>query len=159
MVGGNSAMTSAEENTTFTMSHWGAYRVETRDGRVAEVTPFERDPEPSPLIEAMPGVVHHSSRIVRPMVREGWLEDGHASDTAGRGTEPFVEVSWDDAMELVAGELSRVKAAHGNEAFYPVSGWGVLVRFTRPRVRSSDSSTVSAVQSIRSPTIPSAPPA
>ena len=117
-------MAAAKENTTFTMSHWGAYYVESRDGRVTKVTPFERDPEPSPLIEAMPGVVHHDSRIARPMVRRGWLENGHASDTDGRGTEPFVAVSWDEALELVANELARTKAAHGNEAFYAASGWG-----------------------------------
>ncbi len=117
-------MTTAKEYSTFTMSHWGAYHVETQDGRVANVAPFERDPEPSPLIQAMPGVVHHGSRIVQPMVRQGWLDAGHASDTAGRGTEPFVAVSWNDALELLANELSRVKAAHGNEAFYPASGWG-----------------------------------
>ncbi len=117
-------MAAAKENTTFTMSHWGAYHVESRDGRVTKVTPFERDPEPSPLIEAMPGVVHHDSRIARPMVRQGWLENGHTSDTAGRGTEPFVAVSWDEALELVANELARAKATHGNEAFYAASGWG-----------------------------------
>ena len=117
-------MTTDIENATLTMSHWGAYRVGTRDSRVATVTPFELDPEPSPLIEAMPGVVHHDSRIVGPMVRKGWLENGRASDTAGRGTEPFVAVSWDEALDRVANELARVKADHGNEAFYGGSGWG-----------------------------------
>ena len=41
-----------------------------------------------------------------------------------RGAEPFVEVSWDRALDLVAGELERVRAEYGNEAIYGSSGWG-----------------------------------
>ena len=39
-------------------SHWGAFLAEVEDGRVVGVRPFERDPDPSPLIEAMPDGVH-----------------------------------------------------------------------------------------------------
>ena len=109
--------------TTRMISHWGAYDVESRDGRVVGVTPFEQDQEPSPLIEAMPGITHHGCRIKTPMVRRGWLEHGPDSDTSGRGVDEFVPVSWDRALDLVAGEMARVKAAHGNEAIFGSSGW------------------------------------
>jgi biotin/methionine sulfoxide reductase len=109
--------------STVMVSHWGVYNVESRDGRVVGVTPFEHDQEPSPLIDAMPDVIHHDCRIAGPMVRKGWLERGHHSDTSGRGNEEFVAVSWDRALGLVADELARVKAAHGNEAIYAASGW------------------------------------
>ncbi|MEJ0071100.1 MAG: hypothetical protein WDO24_22895 [Pseudomonadota bacterium] len=46
------------------------------------------------------------------MVREGWLERGPASK-AQRGGEPFVRWSWDKALDLVAGELARVKTGFG----------------------------------------------
>ena len=49
-------MTSPPEST-ITASHWGTYRVLSSNGRVVGVQPFEDDPEPSPMIEAMPGVV------------------------------------------------------------------------------------------------------
>jgi biotin/methionine sulfoxide reductase len=58
------------------------------------------------------------------MIRKGWLEHGHKSDRAGRGVEPFVPVSWDRALDLVAAELLRVKTEYGNEAFFAPSGWG-----------------------------------
>ena len=116
---------AAEPRTDpITVSHWGAYRVATEAGRVVGVSPFERDPEPSPMIHAMPDVVHHDCRIERPMIRRGWLENGHLSDTRGRGTEPFVPVSWEEALDLVANELDRVKNVHGNAAIYGSSGWG-----------------------------------
>src|SRR4029450_849949 len=41
---------------------------------------------------------------------------------AGRGVEPFVAVSWDEALDLVATELRRVQATYGNEAIYASSG-------------------------------------
>lgn len=113
-----------QPGTAMHLSHWGAYRVEARDGRVVGVTPFEEDPDPSPLVEAMPDVVHHECRIAEPMVRQGFLKKGHNSDGAGRGVEPFVPVSWDTALDLVAAELTRVKNDYGNNSIYGISGWG-----------------------------------
>ena len=57
------------------------------------------------------------------MVREGWLKNG-PGDGNGRGRESFVPVSWDRALELVAGELERVKRDYGNDAIMAGSqGW------------------------------------
>ena len=109
---------------TISVSHWGAYRVFSKNNKVISVSPFEHDPEPSPMIQALPGVVHNSCRISRPMVRESWLKQGHRSDTSGRGKEPFVAVSWDEVLDLVATELKRVRESYGNNAIYGSSGWG-----------------------------------
>lgn len=104
-------------------SHWGAFFAEVEDGRVVGVRPFEHDPDPSRLIEAIPAAVHSPIRIAQPMVREGWLARGIASG-AGRGREPFVPVSWERALDLAAGELARVKSEHGNSAIMGGSqGW------------------------------------
>ncbi|MGH6675071.1 MAG: molybdopterin-dependent oxidoreductase, partial [Xanthobacteraceae bacterium] len=105
-------------------SHWGAFLAEVEDGRIIGVRPFEHDPEPSPLIEAIPGAVHSQTRIARPFVREGWLKNGPASG-AGRGREPFVAVPWEHAFDLVARELLRVKREYGHDAIMAGSqGWG-----------------------------------
>ena len=55
-------------------SHWGAFSAEVEDGRIVGVRPFERDPDPSHLIKAIPDAVHSKSRIAQPMVREGWAQ-------------------------------------------------------------------------------------
>jgi len=47
-------------------SHWGAFLAEVEDGRVVGVRPFERDPDPSPLIDAIPAAVHSRMRVARP---------------------------------------------------------------------------------------------
>jgi anaerobic selenocysteine-containing dehydrogenase len=85
-------------------SHWGAFTAEVEGGRVIGVRPFERDPDPSTLIDAIPDGVHSKSRVMRPMVREGWLRNGPGA-SPGRGNEPFVPVSWHRALDLVAGEI------------------------------------------------------
>ena len=104
-------------------SHWGAFLAEVEDGRVVGVRPFERDPDPSPLIEAIPAAVHSTARIAQPFVREGWLKSGPGQGE-GRGREPFVPVSWERALDLVAGELLRVKRDHGHDAIMAGSqGW------------------------------------
>jgi len=105
-------------------SHWGIYTVEVEDSKVVGVEPFEKDPNPSRLIESVPSAVHAENRIKSPMVRKGWLEHGSESDTSGRGVEPFVSVSWDTALDLLAKELQRVKDTYGNQAMYASSGWG-----------------------------------
>jgi biotin/methionine sulfoxide reductase len=57
------------------------------------------------------------------MIRRGWLKYGVQSDRAGRGVEPFVAVPWDEALDLLAAELTRVRTVYGNEAIYASSGW------------------------------------
>ena len=59
-----------------------------------------------------------------PAVRKSWLEGGPGANSAARGAEPFVRVSWDRALDLVAAELERVRKEYGNEAIYGSSGWG-----------------------------------
>ena len=112
--------------TTFVRnhSHWGAFLAEVENGRIVGVRPFEHDPDPSPLIEAVPTAVHSPTRIAQPMVREGWLARGPGRGD-GRGRERFVQVSWERALGLVAGELDRVKRDHGHDAIMGGSqGWG-----------------------------------
>jgi biotin/methionine sulfoxide reductase len=105
-------------------SHWGTFLAEVEDGRFVGVRPFARDPDPSPLIEAMPAAVYSQTRIAQPMVREGYLAHGPGSG-AGRGREAFVPVSWDRALDLVAGEIDRVRRSYGHAAIMGGSqGWG-----------------------------------
>ncbi|MEE2033915.1 molybdopterin-dependent oxidoreductase, partial [Rhodococcus chondri] len=71
----------------------------------------------------------HRSRIAHPAVRRGWLEQG-PGPTDRRGSDEFVAVSWDELIELLAGELRRVKDTHGNRAIFGGSyGWSAPGRF------------------------------
>ncbi len=114
----------------FHTSHWGTFTAEVEDGRMVGVRPFASDPDPSPLIESIAEAVHHQSRVTRPMVRKGWLDHGPGGNRDKRGTEPFVAVGWEEALDLVAGELDRVRQAYGNQAIFGGSyGWSSAGRF------------------------------
>src|ERR1700722_11565182 len=92
-----------------TASHWGVYHVAVDDrGNITGSSPIGCDPNPSALHHGLPEMVRSELRIDRPYVRETFLRhrgnSGHL-----RGRDRFVAVSWDEALALVAGELSRVK--------------------------------------------------
>ena len=113
-----------------TAMHWGVYEVEMRGGRAVALHPFREDPDPSPIgLHALAPELERL-RIRRPAIRRGWLEGDRGGHTARRGTEPFVEVAWDTALDLVADELRRVREAHGNRAIFGGSyGWASAGRF------------------------------
>lgn len=115
-----------EKPDTLTASHWGTYRVAYENGLPSRLTGFEADSDPSPIGNAMLETLSGPCRIGAPMVRKGW-RDG---DRALRGRDDFIEVSWDEALNLVAGELDRVRTDHGHEAIYAGSyGWASAGRF------------------------------
>jgi biotin/methionine sulfoxide reductase len=115
-----------------TSSHWGAAEVVRDAGRVTGLAPFRDDPSPSPIAAAMWDAYRSPLRVARPAIRAGWLDrsPGDPGRGAGRGTEPFVEVSWEQALDCVAGELRRVIDAHGNASVFGGSyGWSSAGRF------------------------------
>lgn len=109
--------------------HWGTWQVQTRDGAIDAVVPVAWDKNPSRIGQSLTDAVTGNTRIRRPAVRAGYLKNGPAS-REGRGKEPFVEVSWEVALDLLARELTSVKARCGNEAIYGGSyGWASAGRF------------------------------
>lgn len=110
-----------------TASHWGSYLVDTVDDEVVGVTPVPDDPAPSPIGQNYRGNLRGGPRITAPAVRKGWLEN---RSRKGRGADEFVEVTADEAVELVASELERIGREYGNESIFGGSyGWGSAGRF------------------------------
>ncbi|MBC8441473.1 MAG: trimethylamine-N-oxide reductase TorA [Deltaproteobacteria bacterium] len=104
--------------------HWGGLRAIVKGGRFVEAIPFEKDPFPTSLVKASSDYVYSPSRVKYPMVRAGFLKNGHKSDTSERGTGKFVRVSWEKATKLVASELKRVKEQYGVASIYGGNpGW------------------------------------
>ncbi len=113
-----------------TSSHWGTYRARIGNGRVQELLAFEQDCDPSPIGPGILDVQHGPMRVDAPMVRETWLTGGPGTRTDLRGSDPFVEVSWEKVNELVAAELNRVRKTFGNASIFGGSyGWASAGRF------------------------------
>jgi len=109
-------------------SHWGHFSAKAEGGRL-ETRPYPGDPDPSPILGNFDNVLRHPARIARPAIRAGWLERGPGPD-ARRGQEPFVEVSWEQAFDLLGAELGRIRGDHGPGAVFGGSyGWASAGRF------------------------------
>ncbi|MDX8467028.1 molybdopterin guanine dinucleotide-containing S/N-oxide reductase [Mesorhizobium sp. VK23B] len=119
-----------ESRTLLTTLHWGTYEVSAENGRLVGVEPWSGDPDPSPIGKSMLGTTQGNMRVARPAIRRGWLEGDRSSPIGRRGGEPFVEVPWETALDILAAELGRVRTAHGNAAIYAGSyGWASAGRF------------------------------
>lgn len=111
------------------LSHWGAFTALVEDGRVVGCEPFGRDPAPSPMLAAIPAMVHSPLRIARPAIRDGWREGRPRT-----GSDAFHEVSWDEALAVVAGEITRVRERFGHESIFGGSyGWSSAGRVHHAR--------------------------
>ncbi|MEM7195539.1 MAG: molybdopterin-dependent oxidoreductase [Pseudomonadota bacterium] len=118
--------------TRTTTSHWGAFRVTTREDRIISVEDFDPDPNPSPIAKVLPSAVHHRTRVANPSIRKSWLEKGplHRDARSLRGRDEFVEMSWNEALDIAAGEIERVIMQHGNRGIFGGSyGWASAGRF------------------------------
>lgn len=119
---------------TFTAAHWGLYEVTpNRETGRPTLKPFPGDPDPSGIGLHMGSEEVARNRIQRPAIREGWLRharDRTQKDTKLRGNERFVEVEWDEALQLASEELARVRNVYGNGSIFGGSyGWSSAGRF------------------------------
>ncbi|MDZ5457983.1 molybdopterin-dependent oxidoreductase [Azohydromonas lata] len=118
----------------YTSTHWGVYRPVVDGARLRALEPAPWDPDPSPLAQSLVQGVDAAVRVRRPAARASWLEAARRGEAAAatrrRGDEPFVEIEWDEALDLAATELQRVRRTHGNAAIYGGSyGWSSAGRF------------------------------
>jgi anaerobic dimethyl sulfoxide reductase subunit A len=58
--------------------------------------------------------VFGADRLKYPMKRKNWEPGGGKREL--RGQDEWVRISWDEALDLVAGEIKRIKEAYGNTA-------------------------------------------
>ena len=109
-------------------SHWGVFSARLGQAGL-EVRPYAGDPDPNGIINNFPGALRHQARIARPAIRRGWLERGPGPDDR-RGRDEFVPVSWEKALDLLGGELGRVRDTIGPGAVFGGSyGWSSAGRF------------------------------
>ena len=101
-------------NRHLTVTHWGAYELESDQTGIRAVRPFAEDPDPSPIGQSLKDV--DQSRVARPSIRKSWLEGGPGAATERRGAEPFVEVDWDTALDLTAERLANIVKENGPDS-------------------------------------------
>jgi trimethylamine-N-oxide reductase (cytochrome c) len=89
-----------------------------KGGKVVGVEPLKQDYATWSLLEDMPDRLYNQARIKAPMVRKDFLAKREKSNREDRGSRDFVEVSWDEALKIVAEEMQRVKGKYGNASLH-----------------------------------------
>jgi biotin/methionine sulfoxide reductase len=111
-------------------THWGTYYAEVEGGRLTGIRDYAEDPDPAVIGPGIIDMVDHPTRIRQPAIRRDYLKNGPSGDRSGRGREPFVAVPWDEALDIAAAEIDRVRREHGNSAIFGGSyGWASAGRF------------------------------
>jgi trimethylamine-N-oxide reductase (cytochrome c) len=86
-------------------------------------TPPKRT-NPAPYDLSVRRRVYNPKRVKYPLKRVGFQPGGKGS-TENRGKGEFVRISWDEALDIVSGELKRMKEVYGNSAIMTIaSGHG-----------------------------------
>lgn len=69
--------------------------------------PFSKG-ELCPKVNKFVGRVNHTDRLLTPLIRTGT-----------KGSGEFREASWEEALQMVVGEFTRVRETYGGEAIFP----------------------------------------
>ena len=59
--------------------------------------------------------VYSPNRVLHPLKRVDWDPDGKRN-TRNRGVSKYVRITWDEALEIIAREIKRIKKQYGMEA-------------------------------------------
>ena len=137
----------------------GPVLVYVKDGRILRITPidFEEDDAESWTIEArgkqftpprkttlspyslaFKSMIYSPDRLLYPMKRVDFDPEGERN-CKNRGTSGYERISWDEALDIVAGEIKRVKGEYGPGAIMNGTGshhlWGSLGYWLSARLR------------------------
>ncbi|MET3600680.1 molybdopterin-dependent oxidoreductase [Martelella mangrovi] len=116
------------------LCHWGAFEATVEDGRLTQTRPLRDSGADPDMIGAWSDLVYSESRIDRPYVRAGFLRKNGRKGQRGR--DEMIPVSWEQALDLVAGELHRVYRDHGPASVFGGSyGWSSAGRLHHARTQ------------------------
>jgi trimethylamine-N-oxide reductase (cytochrome c) len=116
-----------------TVSNGGPLYVFVKDGRIVRTTPIDLEPTDAPswTIRArgrsftpqrratvsphaltLKSMVYSDKRLLYPMKRVDFDPNGERNPQ-NRGISGYERISWDEALDIVAGEIKRQRAEHG----------------------------------------------
>ena len=130
------------------MTNGGPVFITVKDDKIVRMTPIDfddTDPQPwtiearglkftpprkttlAPHGQNAKSIVYSPDRLLYPMKRVDFDPNGNRNPQ-NRGKSEYVRISWDEALDLVAGEIKRCKRDHGPGAIATSHGshhtWG-----------------------------------
>jgi trimethylamine-N-oxide reductase (cytochrome c) len=131
-----------------TLTNGGPMFVDVKAGRIVRLNPIELDARDAPSWTlsargqtfkpyrqttlaphalAMKSVVYSDKRLLQPLKRVDFDPAGERNPQT-RGKSGYVPISWDEALDIVAGEIKRQRRVHGPGAMTILHGshhqWG-----------------------------------
>ncbi len=104
-------------------AHWGGMAITVEDGKIVNSTNIFKNRMYNPLQEFTGDLVYAEDRVRYPMVRKSYLENPNDPKPELRGTDPWVRVSWDEAIKLTAGQIKKAYKKGPNTIFAGSHGW------------------------------------
>ena len=108
MAHSNSSTTGMEEvkpGICYMCTHMCPTRVHVKDGKAVDIEIADKNVDYCPRWKAQLDYIYHPDRLQYPLKRVG-----------ERGSDEFVRVSWDEALDTVADRLQKVKDDYGPES-------------------------------------------
>lgn len=102
--------------------------MEVKDGKVVSSKGALPKTVPNSLQQTAPDQVHTNIRVKYPMVRKSYLENPGKAD-GKRGNDPFVRVSWEQALKLILSSIAGSVAAMARPQYLPVPMAGAPAAF------------------------------
>ncbi len=140
-------------------SNGGTLFVYVKDGKIIRITPMEFDKSDAmpwtikargktftpphkttiaPYGQQLKSLIYSPDRILYPMKRVDFDPNGNRN-CQNRGISGYERISWDEALDIVAGEIKRVKKTYGPGAIMNSTGshhlWGNLGYYLSIRLR------------------------
>lgn len=141
----------------------GPVFVYVKEGRIIRITPIEfedsdgaswtihargqsftppRKGTVNPYVFGLKSLVYSEDRLLYPMKRVDFDPNGERN-CANRGISGYERISWDEALDIVASEIKRVKKEHGPGAIMNGSGshhtWGNIGYWLSAKTRFMNS--------------------
>ncbi len=141
----------------------GPVFVYVKEGKIIRITPIEFDDSDgsswtihargksftpprkgtvNPYVFALKSLIYSKDRLLHPMKRVDFDPDGERN-CSNRGISGYERISWDEALDVVAAEIQRVKEVHGPGAIMNGSGshhtWGNIGYWLSAKTRFMNS--------------------
>ena len=108
----------------YTAAHWGALKVTVKNGKIVKSTNAFEGYAFNNMQTTVGDLINgkRANRIKAPMVRKSYLEK-KANNRELRGNDEWVEVSYEQAIKLVADEVAKIRKEKGASGIYGSYGW------------------------------------
>ena len=108
----------------YTAAHWGALKVTVKNGKIVKSGNAFEGYAFNNMQTTVGDLVNgkRANRIKAPMVRKSYLEK-KANNRELRGNDEWVEVSYEQAIKLVADEVAKIRKEKGASGIYGGYGW------------------------------------